>query len=110
MVKTKTELNRAIASFIFNLKKKIRISHVILFGSYARGKPRPYSDIDLAVISPDFDKMSEIKAMQFLSLQVKDSDVLIEPISFSSKELKHVPKGSFLGYILKHGKMVYKTV
>lgn len=108
MVKTKTELNKSINHFISRLKRKIRISYVILFGSYAKGTPRPYSDIDLAVISPNFDKMKEIEAMQFLSLQAKDTDVLIEPISFSLKELKHLTKGSFLDYILKNGKIIYK--
>lgn len=109
MVKTKIELNKSINRFITRLKKRIRISYVILFGSYAKGSQRPYSDIDLAVISPDFDKMGEIEAMQFLSLQAKDSDVLIEPISFPLKELKYLIKGSFLDYILKNGKIVYKT-
>lgn len=110
MVKTKTELNKIIKYFISNLKKKIRISYVISFGSYARGNPRPYSDIDVAVISPDFNEMDEIKAMQFLSLEAKDSEALIEPISFPSKELKHIEKGSFLDYILKNGRIVYKAV
>lgn len=108
MVKTKVELNKSINRFISKVRKKIRISYVILFGSYANGTPRPYSDIDLAVISPDFDKMKEIEAMQFLSLQAKDSDILIEPVSFPFKELKHLTKGSFLDYILKNGKIVYK--
>lgn len=108
MVKTKTELDKSINRFINRIKKKIHVSYVILFGSYANGTPRPYSDIDIAVISPDFDKMKEIEAMQFLSLQAKDSDILIEPLSFPLKELKHLTHGSFLDYILKNGKIVYK--
>lgn len=109
MVKTETQLKKAINRFITRLRRKIRISQIILFGSYARGNPRPYSDIDVAVISPDFNKMSEIEAMQFLSLQAKDADILIEPISFPSKELKHPVTGSFLDYILKNGKIIYKS-
>jgi predicted nucleotidyltransferase len=35
-------------------KKKIRVQQMILFGSYARGTPHDYSDIDIAVILPDF--------------------------------------------------------
>lgn len=109
MLKTETELRKSINRFISRLKRKIRISYVILFGSYARGTPHPYSDIDIAVISPNFDRMKEIEAMQFLSLQAKDSDILIEPISFPLKELKHLTNGSFLDYILKNGRIVYKS-
>ena len=80
---------------------------MILFGSYARGNPRPYSDIDIAIISPNFDRMSEIKAMQFLSLGAKETDVLIEPLSFPLKELKNLEKGSFLDHIVKTGKIIF---
>lgn len=107
MVKTKAELDKSIGRFVSRIGKKIHVIYVILFGSYAGGTPRPYSDIDIAVISPDFDKMREIDAMQFLSVQAKDTDILIEPISFPAKELRHLMKGSFLDYILKNGKIVY---
>jgi uncharacterized protein len=38
-------------------KKSLRVDRVILFGSYAHGKPHKDSDLDIAVISPDFEKM-----------------------------------------------------
>ncbi|RMD92538.1 MAG: nucleotidyltransferase domain-containing protein [Calditrichaeota bacterium] len=34
--------------------EKIRVERVILFGSYAKGEQRRYSDIDVAIVSPDF--------------------------------------------------------
>jgi len=39
-------------------KDKIRISQAVLFGSYARGTNTEYSDIDLAVVSDDFEGIS----------------------------------------------------
>ncbi len=33
---------------------KIIVDKIILYGSYAAGKPREHSDIDIAVISPSF--------------------------------------------------------
>jgi uncharacterized protein len=40
-----------------DLKKRgIRIDIMILFGSYAKNKARPDSDIDLALVSRDFGK------------------------------------------------------
>jgi predicted nucleotidyltransferase len=32
----------------------ITVDKIVLYGSYAKGTPQPHSDIDLAVISPDF--------------------------------------------------------
>ncbi len=37
--------------------KKLHLRKVILFGSYAYGDPRKRSDIDIAVISPDFSNL-----------------------------------------------------
>jgi len=41
---------------MFWLKKNIKIDQVILYGSYASGHMKLYSDIDIAIISPDFGK------------------------------------------------------
>lgn len=50
----KKELN-LINKYVDLLKKKgIKVSQVILFGSHAKGNAKPDSDIDIAVISPEF--------------------------------------------------------
>ena len=38
-------------------KSGIRVKKIILYGSYASGKSKEWSDIDLVVISNDFEKM-----------------------------------------------------
>jgi len=37
------------------LKENIRISQAVLFGSYAKGTEHEFSDIDVAVVSEDFE-------------------------------------------------------
>ncbi len=37
------------------LKENIRISQAVLFGSFAKGTNHEYSDIDVAVVSEDFE-------------------------------------------------------
>ncbi len=66
MVYKKSELNSLIEDFIKGVKKKIKVEKVILFGSYAWGKPHRYSDIDLAVISKDFGKLNDLKRIGLL--------------------------------------------
>lgn len=48
-------LNKVILNYIDSLKADaLPIKSVFLFGSYAKGFPRPDSDVDLCVISPKF--------------------------------------------------------
>lgn len=63
------------------------ISQVWLFGSYAKGNPNQWSDIDLCIISPKFHDPWD--AMQYLwSKRVHDSGVTIEPVGFSQKDFQ----------------------
>lgn len=51
---TKKALLAYIQGFLNDISKNIHIRKVILFGSYANGFPKKYSDIDLAIVSDDF--------------------------------------------------------
>lgn len=109
MAKINTAVKKSIVDTVHYLENRIRVTEVILFGSHAVGKPHPYSDIDIAVISPDFnDKNSMYKAD--IAAQVKincPSDVEIHPVA--QKNLKMARPTNFLGHILKTGRVVYKN-
>ncbi len=66
------------------VKKGIRIDQVILYGSYASGNMKLYSDIDLAIISPDFgnDKFEESKLLLQTAWRV---DPRLQPVPISSE-------------------------
>jgi predicted nucleotidyltransferase len=66
------------------VKKGIRIDQVILYGSYASGNMKLYSDIDLAIISPDFgnDKFEESKLLLQVAWRV---DPRLQPVPISSE-------------------------
>lgn len=50
------EIARIVALFVDNAKAdQINIEKVVLFGSYSKGTQNEYSDIDLAVVSNDFE-------------------------------------------------------
>jgi hypothetical protein len=55
MVTTAAELDAAIREFVRLLGKGLAIEAIVLFGSHACGTAYEDSDIDLAVISPDFE-------------------------------------------------------
>lgn len=72
-------------------REQIKITQVILFGSFAKGKPKNYSDIDLAVVSPDFGK---------------DTHKEMVLLAHLSGKMKYHP---LIGEIKKYGKVVYES-
>ena len=80
-----TEVKQIIKRFIDALTKKgIRIEQVILYGSYASGNVHSGSDIDLAIISPDFgiDRFEEGKFLLQTAWRV---DPRLQPVPISSE-------------------------
>jgi len=61
-------------------------SRVILFGSYAKGKQKKWSDIDVAVVLPKGNKIGEIeKRMRIMSLDIDDR---INPFTFTARDME----------------------
>jgi len=104
MALSEDKINEIIKGFIVRLKQEIPIKEVILFGSYAHGKPKEYSDIDLAVISDWFEGRPKIKNMQHLSRIAATYNSLIEALPFTEKEYINLDKRTFLASIVKHGR------
>ena len=72
-----------IQPFITKLiNKGIRIDAIYLFGSYAKRKENEWSDIDVAVISPDF-KNSRLEERIKLTIIANEIDNRLEPVPFS---------------------------
>ena len=63
----------------------IHASRAVLFGSFAKGQANEWSDIDLVVIAPEFDKPREISLIQSL-WRATAVDSRIEPIPCGEKE------------------------
>jgi uncharacterized protein len=102
-------LDRIIQGFIARLEQEIPVQEVILFGSYAHGKARMHSDIDLAVISDWFEGKPAIENIKFLSRIAARYNTLIEALPFTEKEYRKIDKRSLLAGIVQTGKK-YKSV
>ena len=79
---------RIIKKFAKALRKhEISVDHIILYGSYVRGKVRPDSDIDVAVVSKDFGKDRVEEGMTLFRIAGEiDSRLEPVPISLSAYE------------------------
>lgn len=64
------------------VKKGITIDKVVLYGSYAKGKEGPDSDIDVAIVSKDFGKDRTEEGMMLFQI-AGSVDVRFEPVPLS---------------------------
>ena len=85
MAERKDRFNKIINSFLEEIQKKYRIDDAYLYGSFAKGTSRKWSDIDIAIVSPDFsdDLFEERLLLMRLASTIDDR---IEPRPFK-KEL-----------------------
>src|SRR3989337_4062625 len=77
------EVIEKINKFIKELKRqKIRVVKVILYGSRVSGKVREYSDIDIAIVSPDFGKDRYREGAKLFEI-ASEIDTRIRPVPVS---------------------------
>ncbi len=98
---------RAIERFIRRLQREIRLEGVILFGSWAKGDAYPTSDLDLAVISKDFEGQHRLARRLFLA-ERWTANPPADIIGLTPQEL--CQGGSLLvREILEHGQILFDT-
>lgn len=110
MAKNSIALQRIIEEYALELRKKISISKIILFGSAARGKTTRDSDFDLIVLSNNFRKMSFIKRLQLLSHARIGSarKVAMDILGYTPLEARRlVRSSSMLKEAFAQGKLVW---
>ena len=86
-IKSEREVTEKINKFVELLKQQgVNISKIILFGSYAKGRASPDSDIDVVVVSNQFgqDAAEEMMLLRKIALKV---DSHIEPVPLSPDDL-----------------------
>ena len=80
---------------INELKHKIPVDSVYLYGSYASGQPGPYSDVDVMVVSPAFGE-DLIQETVFLMQLFEKTGLMVEPRAYSRDEFLQSQPGTFL--------------
>ena len=101
-VRLKKSQTEKINKFVELLKQQgVNISKIILFGSYAKGRATPDSDIDVVVVSNQFgqDTAEEMMLLRKIALKV---DSHIEPVPLSPDDLSD-KYSSFSQVIRRYG-------
>lgn len=52
---SQSDINNLVMKFINLISDEFPLSRVYLFGSYAKGNPKDYSDVDFAIVSDNFE-------------------------------------------------------
>jgi len=82
----------------------IPVDQLIIFGSYARGNPKPWSDLDVCVVSPSFGK-NRYDETVLLTRIASDVEPMIEAVPFHPDGLTD-PYDPLAAEIRKNGKLV----
>lgn len=88
MAYTKTEAIAVIQTFLEKIRPELPIARAYLFGSYATGRARDYSDIDLAIVTPALNSENSIAINQKIFSRASRYNVDLEPICFSPEEFE----------------------
>ena len=97
----------AIDEVVRQIAEKFRPQKIILFGSYARGNPRPESDVDILVVmdTPLKESRQSLEIRRHLGVMFG-----LDLVVYTPEQLrKRVDMGDwFLRDILKEGKVLYE--
>ncbi len=107
MVATKNQVRKIINEFVQALEPDIKVERVILYGSYARGKAEDWSDIDVAIVSPTFAKMSQVKVIEEVSRRTIHCDSRLSPFAYTPSQFDNAPPYLFASEIRRTGKVIY---
>ncbi|MFH1900332.1 MAG: nucleotidyltransferase domain-containing protein [Patescibacteria group bacterium] len=86
---SRNQVKKIVKKYVNKLKENnYHFSSVYLFGSYAKGKPGKWSDIDVAVISDKLRKNYDKNRFLLWKLR-REIDTRIEPHGFSPQDFKN---------------------
>ena len=79
--------NKEIEKFVARIKKCIRVERVVIFGSRARGDNLEDSDVDLIIVSRDFEGVPFYERMDQLIL-LWESPLDLEGLCYTPEEFE----------------------
>lgn len=100
-MKNRMEIAREFANAI----KSDKIIRIILFGSVARGEDTEESDIDILIISNEWEQIDSLITDEVFKV-VLDSEELISPYILSEKQFNETKNFNFLSNVLKDGVVI----
>jgi predicted nucleotidyltransferase len=99
----------AIRRFARQIAERFRPDKIILFGSYAYGKPNAESDVDLLVIMPAYDVVAQAIRMSGSCGRPFSHSIIVRTPRQIEEGLCEVDCDWFLREIMEKGKVLYEA-
>ena len=101
------QIIKSIKNYLRAVQQKgIPVKFGVLFGSYARGQEHEWSDIDLLVVSPRYDKKWTHKDWAKLWVIAAQTDVRIEPIPVGEKQFRNSKDSAIIYMARREGQII----
>ena len=84
----------------------IEVEFVVVFGSQVSGKNHEWSDIDLMVVSPEFDDMKDRSVVKFLWSLAALVDSRIESIPCGSRQWREDDVSAIVEIVRREGEIL----
>jgi uncharacterized protein len=88
------------------ISRGITVERVVVFGSQAKGEAHEWSDIDLLVISPQFDDMKDRNVINLLWRVAARTDSRIEPIPCGSRQWRDDDSSAIIEIARREGEVL----
>lgn len=100
-------VRESVKSYLKKVQENgIPVQHGVIFGSQATGHSNVFSDIDILVISPQFDELRERKYINLLWHIAAGVDSRIEPIPCGEKQWLEDDSSAIIEVARREGEIV----
>jgi len=104
-----TSISNQLPDIINSVINAVPTQEIILFGSYARGTPKPDSDLDIYILTSD-DKKRPIDYLRDINRSLRSFrtlpiDILVTPYHTFYERAKFIPTLEYT--VLKEGQRIY---
>ncbi len=110
MAEAAPSVEEMLRAYLDSVKASINVDKIILFGSRARGDALKESDIDLMVVSKDFEGVPFVRRLELLALMWRFPKGL-EALGYTPREYEELSQGiTIVSEARKYGKVIYQAV
>jgi uncharacterized protein len=104
----KPDVLNTIDNYLQALKSAgLEIEFAVIFGSQLTGATHQWSDIDLLVVSPQFDNMQDRSMLNILWRTTAQVDSRIEPIPCGSRQWREDDVSTIVHFARNHGEVLF---
>lgn len=105
MVTDYRAVEQLVKQYVHDVRAAMPIDKAILYGSYAKGNPTAYSDVDICFFSDIFAKQRTVDIVtDLLRIARRYPDICIEPRAFPTSEMSN--DNPFVKEVLRSGREI----